>query len=293
MRYRKTFGSLIFILFIPADAMISSATTRNNSANQGDLPKLIMLPGTAQSITSWSNHVLALERQHGRKVLFVDTLASNSQTDTTDISLPAQAEHVYETICALHGADVKDEVFDLVGFSLGGRIAMAFALKYPERVRKLFLTGVALNRSAYGNLLLMSWKDNLRSGNLRGFGWAAILSSYSREFLEKNEARIEEWLNGLCSKYDAPLLLQQMEQTQPFNADPWSVEKMSLRMARETNIEGKLCVGSLDLLAPREEVEALGRRLGWDVAVIQHCGHSVAVENPSSWRLVLEDFLSS
>ncbi len=45
---------------------------------------------------------------------------------------------------------------DLVGFSFGGRIALAFAAAYPLRVRSCSVTGVPLSRQNLGRLILQS-----------------------------------------------------------------------------------------------------------------------------------------
>eukprot|EP01035_Chromulina_nebulosa_P017483 gene17483-23036_t len=48
---------------------------------------------------------------------------------------------------------------NLVGFSFGGRVALAFASSYPNKISKLSITGVPLQRSGLGKSIIDSWKD--------------------------------------------------------------------------------------------------------------------------------------
>jgi pimeloyl-ACP methyl ester carboxylesterase len=83
------------------------------------------------------------------------TLAKNRQViavelqghgHTADIDRPLTCEHMADDIAALL-KHLKIEQADLFGYSMGGNVALAVAIRHPKLVRK-----VAINGSPWGNL---------------------------------------------------------------------------------------------------------------------------------------------
>lgn len=145
-------------------------------------PPLVILPGMAQSITAWESHVPFFAKD--RHVLIYEAMGIGPENQCwSDVSLPAQADRLEQTLNTLY----DDNVVHVVGFSLGGRIAMALGCKYPHRIERMHLTGVSMERSKWGQLQLMGWLDHLQHNNLRAFAWSAILATYSTDFLTRQQ----------------------------------------------------------------------------------------------------------
>lgn len=255
---------------------------------------LIICVGTAQTADNWLHHA-----QPGRDVLIYQAsgLGTNYQAGR-DVSLPRQAQQVHAAILSAFpetsssgGGGGGGQQVDIAGFSLGGRIAMAVACAHPHLIRKLHLTGVAIQRSDYGHLTIASWLDHLRRDDLRAFAWSAILASYSASWLRQNEAQLPQWLRGVCEHHTAAGLLALLEQTNDADG-PWSVAGMAERLAGHRHIKGRLLVGERDLLAPFEHAEALAAALQWDApTVVPAAGHAVPLEAPRAWRNHLLEYL--
>ena len=83
---------------------------------------------------------------------------------------------------------------DVVGFSLGGRIALALAAHRPAKVRRLSVTGVPLHRPPLGGLVLQSWCAGLEgAGGIRLFlvtAWAFVLNGFSEGYLKRNSRNV-------------------------------------------------------------------------------------------------------
>ncbi|CAE8723685.1 unnamed protein product, partial [Polarella glacialis] len=101
-------------------------------------PPLVLLHGWMGEKADWAEVSRLLVEEHGRSVLSVDlpghgeSKAASGGLDSWEasalFSLPMAVEVLSELLSSLQ---IKRAV--LVGYSLGGRVAMAFAHRYPDR----------------------------------------------------------------------------------------------------------------------------------------------------------------
>jgi len=283
------------------------------SSDINEKPPIVLLGGMAQSIAAWEHqHLPALHdattATGGRSVLLYEARgqgppSSSSSSDYTNVSLPAQASYLMETIDKVIGfttttTTTSSPKVDLVGFSLGGRIAMATALLYPDRIRSLHLTGVAAERSILGRLTVASWKDHVsRDSSLTSFAWSVLLATYSSATLDRlqHDGKLQSILDFIARQNTPEGLLALLEQTHTDSTssslsagdDEWSTVAMARRIcALQPPLSGNLCVGRFDQdMAPLKEVERLTHILGWKSPyIIEGCGHAVPMEQPRLWR---------
>jgi pimeloyl-ACP methyl ester carboxylesterase len=314
---RGVVGHQRYLLYQPAASSPSSSAA---PPPQPPHRPLILLAGTAQTTHQWESHLFFLattgNSSNARDVLICEPLGVGRPAPPAeqDLSLPAQAVALRTTLDAVFGphgrahAEISSlgspVVVDLCGFSLGGRIAMAFACLYPAQIHRLHLTGVSLRRSPWGLRKIQSWKDHLHhdndkdnDGGLRAFAWSALRASYSPAFLMRQQDKLPLWVDSLCQGHTVDGLRRLVEQTHAHvegngnddNDDVWSVAAMADRLRAQKGapqrIGGSLCVGAQDPLSPVEQVEALATVLGWPApTVIQDAAHVPPIENPRAWR---------
>ena len=169
---------------------------------------------------------------------------------------------------------------------------MATCLQYPDRIRKVHLTGVAADRSLLGHLTVESWKDHVTvNDNLHSFAWSVLLATYSPEFLQQWQEQgklqgILEFVAAQNSKEGLQALLQQAH-----------VKGTTTDMATKfpSTIQGQACVGSLDQnMAPVGQVKKLCEILKWESpTVLEGCGHAAPMEQPRQWRNLVLEFLNA
>lgn len=265
-----------------------------------DAPLLIVVCGLAQTVSTYEANLQALSRHRDVLVYEAVGLGPEPPQEEPDrfhnVTLPHQAEQLLTTLQEAYPLALE---FDVAGFSLGGRIALALATLVPDKIRKLHVTGVASDRSAAGKVALTCWKDLLQQAPssdpkaLRGFGWAALQATYSPSFLLKQQERLPLWIDGMCRVNTPGGLCALLEQTHPSDReDPWHVVSMAERIRDGTNkVEGSLLVGDLDIMAPVAEAQSLGDLLKWPVDVLPESGHAVPTERPREWRKHLLAFL--
>eukprot|EP00566_Odontella_aurita_P019693 CAMPEP_0113532812 /NCGR_PEP_ID=MMETSP0015_2-20120614/4263_1 /TAXON_ID=2838 /ORGANISM="Odontella" /LENGTH=298 /DNA_ID=CAMNT_0000431807 /DNA_START=330 /DNA_END=1226 /DNA_ORIENTATION=+ /assembly_acc=CAM_ASM_000160 len=271
-------------------------------------PPLIVMGGMAQSVEAYEHHLPSLSTN--RDVLVYECLGQGptplSQNQrVTDVSLSVQADILDDVLAEAFPSHTE---FDIAGFSLGGRIAMAFAASRPHRVRRMHLTGVASHRGEYGRLVLEQWRDLLPREDikdsddcgrrLRAFGWSAILATHSDDFLANvGPEKIRKWVEGVRNRCTYDGLAAILAHAHPGEDSDWSTSSMAQRIAQST-ITGRLVVGELDRMAPVEGALRLEEELGWNegscaLEIVQRCGHAVPTESGRWWRNDVTKFIST
>ena len=277
-------------------------------------PPLVILGGMAQSIASWELHLPYFAKD--RSVLIYECLGQGPyppeeicpdlDTNYADVSLKRQGLDFWSVVNEAfftpgsYYHDSNDGVLDkaqvdVVGFSFGGRVAMAAALSQSNRIRKLHLTGMGAERDEYANVILSSWKDMLSlqnenkdadSSGLRAFAWSIILATYSEHFLGSvGAARIQTWVDIVCQFNTQRGLRAILMQTHAGEEGQWTPASMAGQM--KGSIESyRLVVGSKDKMASTHQVQRLDELLGGNESyrVIENCGHAVPFEAMRLWR---------
>lgn len=121
---------------------ITAAGYRTNVHDQGEgsFP-VMMIHGSGPGVTAWANWRLVIpELAKNRRVVAPDMLGFG-YSERPDDQIYNRERWVK------HAIGVMDELglqqVDLVGNSFGGGLALALAIEYPERVRRLVLMGSA------------------------------------------------------------------------------------------------------------------------------------------------------
>jgi pimeloyl-ACP methyl ester carboxylesterase len=110
-------------------------TTRVNSCGPDGAPPVVLLPGGGATSTVWFRNVAAIAARH--RVHAIDLIgdAGRSIADGTPIKSTSTLLSWLTTVVDGVGA----ESFGLIGHSYGAMIALAYALRTPDRVEKLIL----------------------------------------------------------------------------------------------------------------------------------------------------------
>ena len=104
---------------------------------------LVILHGGLHN-TAMDAPIAARLAQH-RQVISVDLQGHGR---TADIDRPLRYEQMGDDVAALLG-DLGVAQVDLLGYSLGGGVAMRVAIQHPERVRKLVVVGSPFSSDAW------------------------------------------------------------------------------------------------------------------------------------------------
>lgn len=256
---------------------------RSNSQDAA-LPPLVVLGGTAQTIDTYAPHINQIAKT---RRLIIPELRGQGRTELDPLGC-SLLQLTDDLSNILDGLGV--EQVDLSGFSFGGRVALAYAAHNPHRVRKLAVTAIPLTRPVLGKLVLESWMDGLKRGNIRECAWSFLINGYSNDFLERNADRLPLYVDMVAMSNDPHkvynLIYHSGKATD--QDDPFSIPHCADHIRCPTLVIG----AAQDRIAGVEPVRQLARRIAGSEYVEMNTGHLAPFEDPLVWRRHLLDFMN-
>jgi pimeloyl-ACP methyl ester carboxylesterase len=213
---------------------------------------LVLLHGGFGSVEMFGPNVDLLAA--GRRVIGVD-LQSHGRSPAAH--RPMRFETMADDIAALM-KELKLERAAVMGFSLGGAVALRMAIQHPQLVERLVLVSTVFKRTG--------WYPEMTAG----------MDAMSPETAEplKNSPMYEAYVQIAPRKEDWPLLVTQLATALKIDYD-WSADVARLPM------RVMIVVGDADGIPPSHAVELFGllgggkRDANWDGSGMTH--HRLAI----------------
>jgi pimeloyl-ACP methyl ester carboxylesterase len=174
----------------------------------------------------------------------------------------------------VRGKGYRDVV--LVGHSLGGAIALMYAIKYPQELKGIVIIGSGARLRVHP-MYLATLEEAIKGGNLQEWyqqmvaGHRLTPEDYKGEVVEKRKAigpavMLNDFL--CCDKFDL------MDRVQ------------------EIKLPALIICGELDMMTPVKYANYLGTRLtNSRVMIIPQATHLVFAEKPEAVNEAIEDFV--
>ncbi|RGP55071.1 alpha/beta fold hydrolase [Pseudomonas abyssi] len=262
---------------------ITAGGYQTNVHEHGEGFPLMLIHGSGPGVTAWANWRLVMpELAKQRWVVAPDMLGFgySERPANPDYQRDVWVEHAIGVLDAL-----GIEQADLVGNSFGGGIALALAIRYPQRVRRLVLMGSVgvsfpitdgldrvwgyepsfqtmrslMDTFAYDRALVTDELAELRYQ-------ASIRPGFQESFAQMFPAPRQRWVDGLASN----------------EADICAVRHETLVIhGREDQVIPLQASLQLAQLIPNAQLHVYG-----------HCGHWTQIEHAGRFARLVEDFLS-
>ncbi|HZX32055.1 MAG TPA: alpha/beta fold hydrolase [Rhodocyclaceae bacterium] len=262
---------------------IQAAGIRTNVHDQGEGAPVLLIHGSGPGVSAWANWRLVLpELAQDRRVIAPDMVGFGftERPEGFAYGLDAWVNHAVGVLDAL-----GVERADLVGNSFGGAIALALAIRHPERVRRLVLMGAvgvpfALTRgldAAWGYepspaamrklLDLFAYDRSLVTDELAELRYqASIRPGFQESFSAMFPAPRQRWVDALASREE------------------------DIRALRKETL---IIHGRDDRIIPLETSLTLHQ---WiepsQLHVFGRCGHWVQIEHAKGFNRLVGDFLA-
>ena len=273
-------------------------------------PLVILLHGFMQSGRSWEGVAPLLTHHH---VLAPDLLGHGKTMWKTGeaLSLEAYVQQVDALVEWARNTYSSGETWtvSLVGYSMGGRIAALYALRYPEKVRMLVLESAGLGPRTEEERAIRREKtqvmveelqrsiDQDPAAPLRGFidYWEALpLFETQSELPEHIRARIRQ--ERLAN--DPAALRRNLEDAGQHHMSDVrkglvEIDKPLLYIVGERDVAYTETARSLMRAWAESDITANPFEQGFvQVSVIPHVGHNAHLEAPEEYSLLVDMFLS-
>lgn len=250
-----------------------------------NLPTIVLLHGFTGSTATWQE---LIEQFKGRfRTVAIDLTGHGKTAMPEDVARYSMTQQVEDLEALCEALSLKR--FTLLGYSMGGRVALAYAVNYPRRVSSLVLESASpglktaeerANRQVADSLLA----DRIVAGGLPAFVefWERIplfdsqrvLSEEKKvairtERLSQNEKGLANSLRGIGTG-SQPSYWQQLH---------------------ALNLVILLITGELDTKFVNIAREMMGYFSNARHETIAHVGHAIHVENPAVFATMVEEHI--
>ena len=243
-----------------------------------DAEVLVLSNGVLMSTASWGFQTPVLAK-HYRLLLYDCRGMWKSAHPGGPYTMELHADDLASLLDSL---DIQTA--HIAGISYGAEVSMAFALKYPQRVRTLFLSSAVSESDPVLRGFIGSWSAAARSRDPQRFFEVSYMLNFSDAYIAANRPAIDA-AAGRYTQLDMDAVLELLD-----CFDRLDLTKELHRISAYTLV----LVGENDILKPRKYSERIAREIpGADLVVVPGAGHAVCLERPALFNAILLGFLAT
>lgn len=236
-------------------------------AGPRDAFPIVLLHGAASTRKMWVPQMEALSDEF--RVIAVDLPGHGTLREQ-----PFRLEAAVQAVMASLRHQTKDRAL-MVGLSLGGYVAMAYAHEHPQEIAGLVLSGCCIDyRGAIG---LLSWLDS-----------SIVTTLFSEDRLTRMQAK------ALRSRFPEALVEPQLEAGFSWKVAPRVYREMASHdfPAMLRTFPGPVLIVNGENDKPNRKREAALLRAAQDgqIQIIKHAGHLCNLEQPEAFTHQVRTF---
>ncbi len=263
-------------------AVFKIAGANYNVVTAGAGAPLMLLHGFTGCAASWAHVEPALAARF--KLIMPDLLGHGRSDSPADASRYRMERCVEDLIAILDRLGVDRT--NLLGYSMGGRVALAAAIHHPERVASLILESASPGLAAIEERRSRAASDNDLADFIEREGIEAFVARWERIPLFSSQERLPEAVRARLRSQR--LLNDATGMANSLRGLGTGVQTPLWERLRDLRIPCLIMAGELDAMfvdiARRMAAASPGARL----AIVQGAGHTVHLERPEAFeRLVL------
>ena len=254
-----------------------------NVEMQGSGEPLILLHGFMGSTRTWDRHLPAFSNH--AQVIAVDLLGHG----LSDVP-PTPARYQMER-CTIDLAAIFDHFglnsVHLLGYSMGGRVALSFAAAYPDRVRSLVLESSSPGIAHPAERASRVARDEAQAEQLERDGLAAFVDYWEKLPLFTSQASLPDAIRANLRSHrmqNSVIGLANSLRGLGTGVQPSLWDRLA-----GLDMPSLLIVGALDAKYLEIGQAMTGRLPKARLAIVPEAGHTVHLEQPDRFdRLVLD-----
>lgn len=237
---------------------------------------VVFIHGWAASHRFWKYQIPHFKRNY--QVVTYD-LRGHGESDKPSKGYTVN-EQTQDLELLLEGLNIENPV--LVGHSLGGMIALEYALKAPNNLRALVIVGasahpVASRRRSF-QFTLLSWLIRISRNRASKYTQKEI-------FAPNVDPELVDWVNTESLRTPTHVILQILKSVKKFDV---------MNRLQEIKVPTVLVKGEYDTVVESSDLREMQERLP-DARqfIIDNAGHNCMLEQPSLFNPKLEHFLQN
>ncbi|MGD2269395.1 MAG: alpha/beta hydrolase [Desulfobacterales bacterium] len=240
-------------------------------------PTMVFLNGTAQTAIYWEAH-RKIFIDHFRLLLYDARAQGRSDLGQQSLSLES---HTADLAALLDHLAVGEA--NLVGLSHGAHVALAFAARNRQRVKRLILCSLGAKPSKQSRVVVRCWLETLRLGGLEAMAWAALPTVFAEKYLVRNKGILSEIVKAIAARNQKEALTAHLKALRQYPP--------AVRLVKEHSPPALVISGSKDPLVSRKSARALAEKIHAFHKEVSDAGHSVPQEAPRLFNDIVLEFL--
>ena len=250
----------------------------------GDGEPLVLVMGIGYDSSLWKLQQVPALSKRFEVIIFDNRDVGRSSTASSQYAIADMADDVAGL---LDGLEI--ERAHLLGLSMGGMIGQEFALRHPDRLNRLVLSGAggAPARSAFDPIRIWAWMKS-HDGSGETFAAEQFVWLFSTSFL-RNDAAVTQTLSLLASNPNPVTPTAYGRQAVAY------LQHDVLDRLRAIRAPTLVVGGEQDLLTPPWILEEVARAIpGAEFRMLRGDGasHLLPLERPDEFNQLVANFLS-
>lgn len=246
---------------------------------------IVMLHGFTGSTKTWQQ---VAEQLPQYRVIAIDCIG-HGQTESPNEYILYKMDHQLAVLEEVF-ATFQLNNFTLVGYSMGGRIALSYAVKYPTRVRNLILESASPGLKTAEERKVRKEADDALANKIQLNGVASFVNAWENIPLFASQKRLPQHLQQAIRKerlhQNAQGLANSLRGIGTGMMPPlW--EKLHTLEMPVTFITGALDTKFVDIAREMTRFTQNVRHL-----IVNDVGHAIHVENPSEFATIVKETIS-
>lgn len=246
---------------------------------------IVLLHGFTGSSLSWGDAIVDGLSSVSGEVLLVDLPGHGRNATDTD-----SAEYTLDRVERDVDDVVGDDPFDLVGYSMGGRIALAYAVRNPGRVRRLILESASPGLETDEEQARRRAEDETLARMILEEGMEAFVERWERLPLFETQRALPGAV--LAAQRARRLLNREVALAASLRFLGTGSLPSYWDSLEELTCPTLLVAGELDAKFRNVATRMAGRIPDVQVAFVAGAGHAVHLERPHAWIEAVTGFLS-
>ncbi|UPW82499.1 2-succinyl-6-hydroxy-2,4-cyclohexadiene-1-carboxylate synthase [Lysinibacillus sp. Ag94] len=268
-----------------AKLMIRGLETYVEIWNEEAEQTLVALHGFTGSTATWRNLAKALPSV---RVIAIDLIGHGQTAIPQQISRFSMQEQIQDLEEVFGQLQLKK--FTLLGYSMGGRVALSYSTFYPERIDKLILESASPGLRTSKERAERCQRDNALAEKIISNGLLSFVNAWENIPLFESQKRLSHSvqeairLERLSQKEEGLAGSLRGIGTGSQTSNWMSLEKLEFPVLLITgSLDEKFCKIALEMKALLKNAKH---------TTVNDAGHAIHVENPAEFATIVEEYLT-